>query len=139
MDRRLARKEALNLLFDYGFNEEKSAVELYAGAADARDFEPDEYIQTVVSGVLAKKDELDAVIEGNLKAWKKNRLPRVSLAILRMAIYEIMYMDSIPTSVSINEAVELAKIYGEEKDASFVNGLLGSVARAQDASDKDSE
>ena len=139
MDRRLARKEALNLLFDYGFNEEKSAVELYAGAADARDFEPDEYIQTVVSGVLAQKDELDAVIESNLKAWKKNRLPRVSLAILRMAIYEIMYMDSIPTSVSINEAVELAKIYGEEKDASFVNGLLGSVARAQDASDKDSE
>lgn len=139
MDRRLARKEALNLLFDYGFNEEKSVVDLYAGAADARDFEPDEYIQTIIEGVLAKKDELDAVIESNLKAWKKNRLPRVSLAILRMAIYEILYMDSIPISVSINEAVELAKIFGEEKDASFVNGLLGSVARAQESADEDSK
>ena len=133
MDRRLARKEALNLLFDYGFNEEKSAIDLYAGAADARDFEPDEYIQTVVDGVLLRKDELDAIIESHLKDWKKNRIPRVSLAILRMAIFEILYMENIPTSVSINEAVELAKIFGEEKDASFVNGLLGSVARTQDS------
>lgn len=132
MDRRLARKEALNLLFDHTFNEEKSAAELYAGAADARDFEPDDFVRMIVDGVIGKKDKLDTVIESHLKAWKKNRLSRISLAILRMAIYEILYVDSIPVSVSINEAVELAKVFGNEKDASFVNGLLGSVARAQD-------
>lgn len=133
MDRRLARKEALNLLFDHAFNEEKSVADLYAGAADARDFEPDDFVRMIVEGVIDQKDKLDAVIESNLKAWRKNRLSRISLAILRMAIYEILYVESIPVSVSINEAVELAKVFGNEKDASFVNGLLGSVARALDA------
>ncbi len=135
MDRRLARKEALNLLFDHCFNEEKNADALFDGATLARDFEPDDFVRTLVEGVISHVDKLDAVIEGNLKGWKKNRLSRVSLAILRMAVYEILYLDSIPTSVSINEAVELAKIFGDEKDAPFVNGLLGSVARFKEAAE----
>ncbi len=133
MDRRLARKEALSLLFDHTFNEEKNANALFDGAALARDFEPDDFVRTLVEGVTSQMDKLDAVIESNLKGWKKNRLSRVSLVILRMAVYEILYMDSIPTSVSINEAVELAKIFGDDKDAPFVNGLLGSVARFEEA------
>ena len=132
MDRRLARKEALSLLFDHTFNEEKTAAALFESAADARDFEPDNFVRAVVDGVLSHQEELDAVIEGHLKSWKKNRLSRVSLSILRLAIYEILFMDEIPASVSINEAVELAKIFGNEKDAPFVNGLLGSVVRATD-------
>ena len=136
MDRRLARKETLNLLFEYTFNEEKSAAELFNCALDARDLEPDDFVRTVVTGVIENMDKLDTLIEANLKAWKKNRLPRVTLSILRMATYEILFMKDIPTSVSINEAVELAKIFGNEKDASFINGLLGSVARALDGGEE---
>ncbi len=135
MDRRLARKEALNLLFDHTFNEEKNAVALFDGATLARDFEPDDFVRTLVEGVISHVDKLDAVIESNLKGWKKNRLSRISLAILRMAVYEILYLESIPVSVSINEAVELAKIFGDDKDAPFVNGLLGSVARSAAAAE----
>ncbi len=133
MDRRLARKEALRLLFDYSFNGEKSVDVLFDCAAQARDFEPDEFVNTLVSGVIEKVDDLDTIIETNLKGWKKNRISRVVLTILRMAIYEILYIDSVPVSVSINEAVELAKVFGDDKDAPFVNGLLGSVARAVEA------
>ena len=133
MDRRLARQEAFNLLFDYTFNAEKTAEGLFESAFDARDFEPDDYIRTLVVGVVENMDKLDATIEENLKGWKKNRLSRVSLAILRLSIFEILFMDDIPVSVSINEAVELAKKYADEKDASFINGLLGSVAREQES------
>ncbi len=135
MDRRLARKEALSLLFDYTFNGEKSVAVLFDDAAQARDFEPDDFVKTLVAGVVSQLDDIDAVIENNLKGWKKNRLSRVVLTILRIAIYEILYMDSVPISVSINEAVELAKIFADDKDAPFVNGLLGSVARAVEANE----
>ena len=63
------------------------------------------------------------------KGWKTNRLPKVNLAILRLAIYEIKYVDDVPASVAINEAVELAKKYSGEGDYSFINGILGSVAK----------
>ncbi len=135
MDRRLARKEALSLLFDHTFNEEKNADALFDSAALARDFEPDDFVRILVEGVISQVDKLDTVIESNLKGWRKNRLSRVSLTILRMAVYEILYLDSIPASVSINEAVELAKIFGDDKDAPFVNGLLGSVARSTEAAE----
>ncbi|MBQ2792061.1 MAG: transcription antitermination protein NusB, partial [Oscillospiraceae bacterium] len=62
--------------------------------------------------------------------WKKNRLSRVSLSVLRLALYEMLYEESIPESVSINEAVELAKKFGGEEDSAFVNGLLGAVSRS---------
>ncbi len=129
MDRRLARKETFGLLFEYSFQEEKTAETIFDHALQSRDFEPDEFVTGVVEGVISHLTELDQTIEAHLKDWRKNRLSRVALTILRMAIYEIMYMDDIPNSVSINEAVELAKIFGNDKDAPFVNGVLGNVAR----------
>ena len=81
-------------------------------------------------GVRNKIMEVDKKISENLKpGWKISRISKVSLSILRLALYEMMYDDSIPVSVSINEAVELTKKYSVEDEAAFVNGVLGSVAK----------
>lgn len=133
MDRRLARKEAFGLLFEYSFQEEKTADTIFEHAMQARDFEPDDYVTRIVEGVISNLTELDQMIEMHLKDWRKNRLSHVALTVLRMAIYELRFMDDVPDRVSINEAVELAKTFGNEKDAPFVNGVLGNVARLSSA------
>ena len=76
-----------------------------------------------------KKEEIDAVIEKYLKGWKIGRLPKVNLAVLRLAVYEIMFEESVPDSAAVNEAVELAKKYSGDDDYSFINGVLGSFLR----------
>ena len=73
--------------------------------------------------------EIDGMIEKHCIGWTKNRLSRVAVSVLRTAVYEMLYEEKIPVSVSINEAVEIAKTYGSTEDASFVNGVLGSVAK----------
>ena len=84
-------------------------------------------------GILEHSEEIDEHISSNLKkGWKISRISRVSYAIMRLAIYEMLYVDDVPTSVSINEAVELAKKYSMPDDSAFVNGVLGSVAKALD-------
>ena len=88
------------------------------------------YIEKVLRGVYENADELDIMIAGRLKkGWTLTRISKTSRVILRLAIYEMKYMDDVPPRVAINEAVELAKKYGAESDASFVNGLLASVYR----------
>ena len=92
-------------------------------------FYSDEAIKT--AGVIQEMaEELDAKISSYLtKGWKIGRISKISLAVLRVAVYEILYCEEIPFSVSINEAVELAKKYSVTEDASFVNGLLGSLVK----------
>lgn len=131
MDRRTARKEAFCLIFEYSFNGDKPVEEMIEGAKQMRDLGGDEYISHTVLGVAEHCAEIDESIEAHLKGWTKNRLSRVALAILRLAIYEIKFIDEIPDSVSVNEAVELAKTYDDEQGAAFINGLLGSYIRSQ--------
>ena len=90
---------------------------------------PDEFAVTLAKGACGKQEEADEIIKRNLKGWTIDRISKVSLAILRMAVYEMMYMDDIPVNVSINEAVELAKKYAADDDFAFINGTLGSVSR----------
>ena len=78
--------------------------------------------------IMAQLEEVDSVIEGISEGWKIGRIGKVELAILRVAVYEIQKDEEIPTGVAINEAVELAKVYGTEKSAKFVNGLLAKLA-----------
>ncbi len=86
------------------------------------------YIQKIINGVGKHEDELVSIIEKHLKqGWPISRISKVSLTVLKLALFEMKYMDDVPMKVSINEAVELAKRYGDEGDPSFVNGLLGSV------------
>lgn len=88
------------------------------------------YIQTVVHGVREKRDELVEEVEKYLRSgWSINRISKVSLTILKLAIYEIVYLDDVPEKVAVNEAVNLAKKYGADSDAKFVNGILGSFLR----------
>ncbi len=81
-------------------------------------------------GVCAHLDELDTVIGEHAKDWSIARIAKVDLSILRIAVYEILYEDSIPIGATVNEAVELGKEFGGEKSAGFINGILGSVAKA---------
>lgn len=81
-------------------------------------------------GVCAHLDEIDAVIGEHAKDWSIARIAKVDLSILRIAVYEILYEDSIPIGATVNEAVELGKEFGGEKSAGFINGILGSVAKA---------
>lgn len=128
MTRKQAREEAFILIFEKVFND-CSADEILEIAAEARDLEPDEYIKTVFSGVYEKLSEIDSVISENAVGWKIERISKTALCILRLAIYEMMFMEDIPVSVSINEAVEIAKKYATGEDASFINGILSTVAK----------
>lgn len=86
------------------------------------------YIRAVVEGVNEHNDEFEEIISKHLRSgWTLSRISRVSVAIMKMAMYEMKFMDDVPARVAINEAVELAKRYGDEGDSTFVNGLLGSV------------
>lgn len=128
MTRRQAREEAFILIFEKVFNSD-SVDDILDLAAEVRDITPDEYIKTVFTGVYEKLDELDEIISQNSIGWNIKRISKTSLCVLRLAIYEIKFMESIPTAVSINEAVELCKKYATNEDASFVNGILSTVAK----------
>lgn len=129
MNRRQAREEAFILIFEKQFNSAE-VEEILLLAKEVRDLEPDEYINTVFKGVYDKLELIDGIISENAIGWKIGRISKVSLCILRLAIFEIKFMDDIPVSVSINEAVELAKKYATKEDASFINGILSSVEKA---------
>ena len=85
------------------------------------------YIEEVCAGVAQNVAQLDERIQANLKGWKMERIGKTDLAILRLAIYEMLYREDIPYKVSINEAVELAKVYCESSSPSFINGVLGAI------------
>lgn len=124
------REQAFILCFESLFSD-ADIDELADNAGDARDEFLSDYAINCVKGIKEHQDQIDEKIASNLKSgWKLNRISKVSLAIMRVAIYEMMYLEDIPVSVSINEAVELSKKYAAEDDAAFINGVLGAVAKA---------
>ena len=90
-----------------------------------------EYIREVVLGVGSRGPELDGYIARYAQNWSLDRIPRTAAAIMRVSMYEILYMPDIPAAASINDAVEIAKKYEDEKVVSFINGILGSFVRAE--------
>jgi N utilization substance protein B len=128
MSRRQAREQAFALLFEKCFND-RPVEELVADAAEARDLQPDAFALQLATGAEAQLAAIDEHIEKNADKWSKDRLSRVALSVLRLAVYEMLYCDETTVSVAINEAVELAKKYGGEEDASFINGVLGGISR----------
>lgn len=111
--------------------QQKPEEEILEDAVDARDLEPDEFITRLLRGVCAQADRLDEVITRHIKGWKLQRLSRVTHAILQLSVYEILCEPDIPVSVSINEAVELAKQYGTSDDAAYINGVLSAVEKSE--------
>lgn len=87
------------------------------------------FFNKVIDSIIMNLQDIDGILESSTDNWKIDRISKVDLAILRLAIGEINYMDDIPESVSINEAVELAKIFGNEGSGKFINGVLGKVVR----------
>ena len=124
------REQAFILCFESLFSD-ADIDELADNAGDARDEFLSDYAINCVKGIKVHQDQIDEKIASNLKSgWKINRISKVSLAIMRVAIYEMMYLEDIPVSVSINETVELSKKYAAEDDTAFINGGLGAVAKA---------
>ena len=130
MSRRKSREQAFALLFEKSFND-LPVMDLAEGAQDARECIIEPFALELAQGAEEKLAEVDAYIDEHSHKWSHNRISRVALAVLRLAIYEMKYCDDTPDSVAINEAVELAKRYGGEEDSSFVNGVLGGISRQQ--------
>ena len=127
--RRKSREQAFIILFEKSFNEDLSVDEIVEIAIESEVIEEDKFMTKLLAAAEENLVIVDGEIEKNLKGWSKSRISKVSLALLRLAISEMLYFDDIPVGVSINEAVEICKIYGSDEDKSFINGVLGSVAR----------
>ncbi len=126
MSRREAREQALAMIFEMNFND-NTVGEMVDNALIFRDETVDEYAVAIAEQVWIFF--VGSAVELYSKKWKANRLPKVSLAILMMAITEIAYVKDAPVGAIINEAVELAKRYAGPEDASYINGVLGGYVR----------
>ncbi len=120
------RKSAFILVFEKIFTED-SVDEIIQNAEDTELFEISPVCRELFEKTVSNTPAIDTYISENLVGWSISRISKVSLAILRLAVCEMFYIPDTPVSVSINEAVELAKEFASEQDAPFVNGVLGSV------------
>ncbi|MDD3413546.1 MAG: transcription antitermination factor NusB [Lachnospiraceae bacterium] len=131
MTRRELREHIFILLFRVEFNsieEMPDQMKMYFEEIDQPAKEKDEnYIQEKAKKVFDKLPELDEFINDKAEGWNISRMGKIELAIIRLAIFEMKYDDEVPTGVAINEAVELAKKYGQEESGSFVNGILAKL------------
>lgn len=117
-------------LFEWTFRMDETMDEIISCAERCRDAQSDSFTHTLAGGVVERYIELDKQIEDHSDNWKLARLARVTLTVLRMGLYELHHMGDIPPGVTINEAVELMKRYASDDEASFVNGVLGSIHRS---------
>lgn len=139
-ERRQARESALALLYSSDITELEATKIVEDGAYPAEDIALADYSEMLVNGVVEHREEIDARLASTSENWALDRMPVVDRAILRLAMFEILFVDEVPVSVAINEAVELAKIYGGEDESSrFVNGVLGRVARMLEGGQAGSE
>ena len=129
LSRREAREQAFVLLFEKNFFDEPLS-EIIDRAVEARELQRDEFAERLAGGAIQHMEEIDQTVESFLKGWHKNRISKVAISLLRLAAYEMLFEENIPVSVSINEAVELAKKFGGQEDASFINGVLGGIAKS---------
>ena len=130
MTRREAREQAFMVLFEKTFSNETTIREIIETAEEAELIKINSFADALLVSVANNIEAIDKIIEENSRGWTIQRLPKVSLAVLRLAIGEMMYSEDVPTGVAVNEAVELMKKYGTTDDASYVNGVLGTVAKA---------
>jgi transcription antitermination protein NusB len=132
--RREARELAMKILYqvEVGRRPLEEVLEITLEAVPVPEEERG-YLESVVRGVLEHREELDRIIAGLASGWKLERIANVDRNVLRLALYEIEHRPEIPTSVSVNEAVEIAKKYSTEDSGKFVNGILGSYVRGRGA------
>ena len=136
MQRKQARENAFMLIFESVCKKDETAEEIFTKATELRGLEYDNYVTEVFFGAYENADVIDERMEKHLKGWKKERISPVSMAILRLAFYEMLYVADIPSKVTINEAIELAKKFDDEKSYSFVNGVLNAMAQELSGNEK---
>ena len=131
MNRTQSREQAFIFLFEstFGFN---SAEEIIDNANLAREETMNEFSGKLFNGTLKNQEKIDSYIEKNIKHWSKDRLTRTAISVLRLAIFEMMFLKETPKNVVINEAVEIAKKYSTKEESSYVNGVLGAIANNLD-------
>ena len=131
MNRRKQRELIFLLLFENIFTgyslDELKEIKFLTEEFSPEDF--NDFIEKYFIEIQEKIPAIDELITKFSLKWGKERLSKVALAILRLAVYEMLYQDEIPTSVAINEAVEFSKKYGADKESSFINGMLGGLSR----------
>ena len=136
-NRHLGRIVALQSLYEYEFRvgagDADASIEEIMGRNLARYesmIDDKKFIEDIVQGVIAKQDELDGKIQPIAPDWPIDQIARIDRSILRIGLYELLYMQSVvPSKVAINEAVELAKAFGSDNSSKFVNGVLGTAYR----------
>ncbi|MBQ1351477.1 MAG: transcription antitermination factor NusB, partial [Oscillospiraceae bacterium] len=148
MTRTVAREIAIHFAFELGFSEESAQAhldkrlkpEVFQSLAEEEslyaefpDQNQESYIRRLVCGVGEHGAELDAYIEKYAVGWHFSRISRIAAAIMRVAMYELLYMPEIPPAAAINEAVELSKSYEPKEVTSFINGILGTFWRTESA------
>lgn len=133
MNRRKSREVLMKLMFEKSINKEPIEV-LVQNYKEVNHEETDEldmkFINDEAEGVLEKIETIDLKLEENMKKWKLDRISKVDLTIMRIAAYEIMFASDIPANVSINEAVELSKLYSTDNSPAFINGVLDSLNKS---------
>lgn len=131
MSRREMRESIFQLLFMTEFNAVDEMAQqraLYLDGIENIQDKNREYIQNKFEKIVEKISEIDELLNQASKGWKTKRMSKVDLSILRLACFEILFDEDVPTSVAINEAVELAKKFGGDTSSSFINGVLGKLA-----------
>lgn len=130
MNRRLQREHIFKIIFSYAFEDKEDFEENMNYYLE--DIETDhkaslEYIREKSLKIVGLMEDIDRRINENTKDWTTDRIAKIEIAIIRLAVYEVFYDDEVPDSVAINEAIELAKKYGEDSSPSFVNGVLANI------------
>ena len=128
MTRHESRELAFILVFEKSFQEDQTIIDLIESALELELFPENAFAETLARKVYENIEEIDTMINENLVGWSAKRISRVSRAILRLAVCELMYTD-VPVGVAINEAVEITKKYASDDDASYVNVVLGAAAK----------
>ena len=130
MSRKLSREKAMELIFSTMLTKESydEAIETFVDNYEGNIKDIDlSYITEGLKGVEENKDSIDELIKANLQKWSIDRISKVNLAILRLALYEMKYLSDVPEKVAINEALEITKKYSDEKSVSFINGILDKI------------
>ena len=134
MNRSHAREQAFKLLYSIEIQQDNSEeqIDLYIENNEIESEEVKTYIKETITGIKQDEEEINKLISENLKEdWQLDRIPKVNISLLKLAIYEIIYR-KIPYKVAINEAVELSKKYGEDNAHVFINGILASIVKKND-------
>lgn len=126
--RRAARECAVQVLYGYDFQKELDREEFFALACEEEEIPTNDFAKSLFLGTCEHIEEIDSKITENLRSWSLSRVSRVSLAVMRVCAYELMFTD-IPVSIAINEALEVDKKFDKDDAPSFINGVLNAIAK----------